>query len=108
MTAVIKFDDQNFNLAVEKLRYCFYKDAEGNLFPVRALPYMTELKGENLPKIQEQNIFVKNLPKGDFHSSKLEGEFSKFGEILSCKSAINDKYESLGYGMVCFRDRESV
>ena len=78
------------------------------MFPVRALPYMTELKGENLPKIQEQNIFVKNLPKGDFHSSKLEGEFSKFGEILSCKSAINDEYKSLGYGMVCFRDRESV
>ena len=69
---------------------------------------MAELKGDNVVKIQEQNIFVKNLPKGDFNSSKLEGEFSKFGEILSCKSAINDEYKSLGYGMVCFRDKESV
>ena len=78
------------------------------MFPVRALPYMGELKGDNVVKIQEQNIFVKNLPKGDFNSSKLEGEFSKFGEILSCKVAINENYESLGYGMVCFKDQASV
>ena len=69
---------------------------------------MAEFKGENIPEIQEQNIFVKNLPKGDFNSSKLEGEFSKFGEILCCKVAINENYESLGYGMVCFRNKESV
>ena len=63
---------------------------------------MAELKGDNIVKIQEQNLFVKNLPKGDFNSNKLEGEFSKYGPILSCKAAINEKYESLGYGMVCF------
>ena len=69
---------------------------------------MAELKGENVTKIQDQNLFVKNLPKGDFNSGKLELEFSKYGDILSCKAAIDDSYHSLGYGMVCFKDQASV
>ena len=70
---------------------------------------MTELKGENITKIAEQNIFVRNLPKGaDFNSSKLEGEFIKYGDILSCKTAINPDYTSRGYGMVCFKDPQTA
>lgn len=80
-----------------------------NQYPIRALPYMTELKGENITKIAEQNIFVRNLPKGaDFNSSKLEGEFIKYGDILSCKTAINPDYTSRGYGMVCFKDPQTA
>ena len=65
---------------------------------------MAELKWENVTKITDQNLFVKNLPMGDFNSGKLEAEFSKYGEILSCKAAIDNEYKSLGYGMVCFKD----
>ena len=110
-SAVVKFDDTaSFELACKAFRYFMYKgdDASVPARPIRALPFMTELKGENLLKNISQNVFVKNLPTENFTSKELEEHFSKFGEIVSCKVSINSDYTSRGYGMVYFRDQASV
>ena len=64
-TAVIKIDDPAaFEQAVTKLRYYNYAGQT----PIRALPYIRELTGQNIEKIQTHNIFVRKIPKLGFGS----------------------------------------
>ncbi|CAN1171691.1 Polyadenylate-binding protein 7 [Linum perenne] len=53
------------------------------------------------------NIFVKNLQ--DFiDNAKLEGIFSKYGKITSCKVMVTEEGKSKGYGFVQFESPESA
>ena len=102
-TAVIKIDNPDKFLEVsQKLRYF---QLEGK--PCRALPYQTDLLGSNVTRLQEQNLFVRKIPK-IIHSEGLENLFKSYGDIISCKVSINEDYSSRGYGFVCFRDPESA
>jgi len=98
-----------FEQVATKLRYYNY-----NGVPIRALPFIGELTGQNIDKIQTHNVFVRKIPKDPkdklgpdaFGSKQLEESFKNFGEILSCKVSINENYRSRGYGFVCFKEPE--
>ena len=100
-TAVIRIDDSN---QFEKVKQDFrYFPFEGK--PCRALPYCQDLLGINLPKLQEQNVFIRKIDKS-FKSDDLENSFKNFGGIISCKVSLDEQHKSRGYGFVCFQDPE--
>ena len=53
------------------------------------------------------NVFVKNLPEG-FENKNLYDVFSEFGNILSCKVAMDETGKSKGYGYVHFETGEEA
>jgi hypothetical protein len=69
-SAMIKIDNPDkFHEVAAKLRFF---TLEGK--PCRALPYKPELLGQNASKLQNQNVFVRRIPK-DVMSDGLESYF---------------------------------
>jgi len=75
------------------------------------------LVGVNIPKLMNQNLFIRKIPKKtkkddlldkDFSSAELEKYYSKFGKIISCKVSLAENHDSRGYGFVCFENPESA
>lgn len=66
-----------------------------------------QLKMQRMSKYQGINLYLKNL-EDDMTEERLRSEFSTFGEIQSCKIAVDDKGNSRGFGFICFTTPEEA
>uniref|UniRef100_A0A7N0T425 RRM domain-containing protein n=1 Tax=Kalanchoe fedtschenkoi TaxID=63787 RepID=A0A7N0T425_KALFE len=80
-----------------------------NYLPLNGKPIriMYSNRDPTIRKSGAGNIFIKNLDKSIDHKALLE-TFSSFGNILSCKVALNFFGQSKGYGFVQFDNELSA
>lgn len=90
-----QFDPDAAKIAKENLNY---KEIQGK--PIRI---MWANRNPTARKDKEGNIFIKNLEK-DVTTRMLHDTFNTFGNILSCKVALDKDLKSKGYGFVHFED----
>ena len=68
---------------------------------------MWSQRDPSLRKSGVGNVFVKSL-HADVHHKELQDTFSLFGNILSCKVALDAEGKSKGYGYVHFETEEAA